>query len=539
VPLIFTFLASPLQQPPRTFYVSGKTQRLGRAALHPAIHAAEHPAKAAIIMAATGATIAYAELDTRSNQSARLLRQLGLKRGDVIATLFGNGPEVFITGWAAQRSGLLATAISNKLSAADIAYILKDSGARLLIVAQQFLPLAKAALDASNGITAYCWGEDTEFPDWRAAAANLPDTPIPDQSAGGDMLYSSGTTGRPKGVKPMLPDDTIDAETPLTRMGQALYGMGKDSVYLSTSPLYHAAPLRWALAVQKLGGTVIVMERFDPDEVLSLIERHRVTHATFVPTHFVRMLKQPSTERTAHKLDSLQAVIHAAAPCPKPVKQAMIDWFGPIVHEYYSGTESCGITAIDSHEWLKRPGSVGRAILGKVHIVADDGQELPAGEQGHVYFSDGPRFEYLNDPEKTAGAHNVLGWATLGDIGYLDADGYLYLTDRKGFMIISGGVNIYPQEIENALISHPAVFDVGVVGIPDDEMGERVVAVVQTVDPISDTVALAEELRQFARNELGALKTPKEFRFADEMPREPTGKLIKRRILADIETYRR
>lgn len=506
--------------------------------MHPATHAAEHPLKAAIIMGATGATIDYAELNARSNQSAHLLRQVGLKRGDVIATLFGNGPEVFIAGWAAQRSGLLTTAISNKLSAADITYILKDSGARLLIVSEQFLPLAKAALEAVNGITAYCWGKNAELPDWQAAAANLPHTPISDQSAGGDMLYSSGTTGRPKGVKPMLLEDAIDAETPLTRMGKALYGMGNDSVYLSTSPLYHAAPLRWALTLQKLGGTVIVMERFDPGEVLRLIERHHVSHATFVPTHFVRMLKQPLAERTAHNLGSLRAVIHAAAPCPKPVKQAMIDWLGPIIHEYYSGTESCGITAIDSHEWLKRPGSVGRAILGKAHIVADDGHELPPGEQGQIYFSDGPKFEYLNDPEKTASAYNELGWATLGDIGYLDGDGYLYLTDRKGFMIISGGVNIYPQEIENALITHPAVFDVGVVGIPDDEMGERVVAVVQAVGAVDDIVALAEELRQFSKKELGAIKTPKEFRFADELPREPTGKLIKRRILADIETYK-
>lgn len=489
-------------------------------------------------MASCGTTIDYAELEARSNQSAHLLRRLGLRRGDVIATLFGNGPEVFIIGWAAQRSGLFATAISNKLSPADIAYILQDSGAKLLIVGQEFASLAKAAFENLGSMAAWCWGKDAALPDWRVATAELPRTPIADQSAGSDLLYSSGTTGRPKGVKPILPDEAIDGPTPLMGMGAGLYAMGEDTVYLSTSPLYHAAPLRWAMTVQRLGGTVIVMDRFDPQEVLRLIERYRVTHATFVPTHFVRMLKQPEAVRTAYKLDSLKAAIHAAAPCPVSVKRAMIDWLGPIIHEYYSGTESCGITAIDTQEWLMRPGSVGRAILGKVHIVDDDGNALPAGAIGQVFFSDGPEFEYLNDPEKTASAHNALGWATLGDIGYLDADGFLYLTDRKGFMIISGGVNIYPQEIENVLIGHPAVFDVGVVGLPDDEMGERVVAVVQPASIIADPAALARELREYAKEALGPVKTPKEFRFANALPREPTGKLIKRRILADIDLYR-
>lgn len=505
--------------------------------MHPAIHADQDPSKPALIIAKSGEVINFAALESLSNQSAHFLRKLGLQRGDVVATLFGNGSEVFIIGWAAQRSGLFATAISNKLSAADVSYILKDSGAKLLVVSPEFLPLAKAALKNVEGVRAFCWGEDSELANWRTIASELPGTPISDQSAGTDMLYSSGTTGRPKGVKPTLPDESIDADTPLSRMGATLYQMDKDSIYLSTSPLYHAAPLRWALTVQKLGGTVIVMERFDPIEVLQLIEEYQVTHSTFVPTHFVRMLKVPEAERSSFCLDSLQAVIHAAAPCPKPVKQAMIDWIGPIIHEYYSGTESCGITAIDSHEWLERPGSVGRAILGNAHIVDDDGREVPAGEQGQVFFSDGPKFEYLNDPDKTASAHNALGWATLGDIGYLDTEGYLYLTDRKGFMIISGGVNIYPQEIENVLITHPAVYDVGVVGLPDDEMGERVVAVVQLVDPERCTRALAEELRTYVRQEIGGVKTPKEFRFATDLPREPTGKLIKRRILSEIDTY--
>lgn len=505
--------------------------------MHPSVHARTSPAKPALIMAPDGPSMDFAALDALSNQSAHQLRVLGMQRGDLVATLFENRPEVFIINWATQRSGLFATSISNKLSAADVAYILKDSGAKLLIVSAGLVELARAALALVPSIPAWCWEEGTPLESWQALSASQPVTAIADESAGTDLLYSSGTTGRPKGVKTYLPDPDICAETPLTGMGRSLYGMGSDTVYLSTSPLYHAAPLRWALTVQRLGGTVIVMERFDPVEVLRLIERHKVTHTTCVPTHFVRMLKLPEQERQAFDVSSLRAVIHAAAPCPKPVKQAMIDWFGPIIHEYYAGTETCGITAIDSPQWLAHPGSVGRAILGKVHIVGEDGAEQGPHEPGLIYFSDGPKFEYLNDPEKTASAHNEAGWATLGDIGYVDEEGYLYLTDRKNFMIISGGVNIYPQEIENLLITHPLVLDVGVVGLPDEEMGERVVAAVELKDPSTDHAIATRELLAFAREQLGPVKTPKEFRYADALPREPTGKLIKRRIIAEFDGY--
>ena len=371
--------------------------------MHPANHAARHPDKPAIIMGGTGESISFAELDARSNQSAHLLRTLGLKRGDVVATVFANAAEAFILGWAAQRSGLYQTAISCKLSARDMAYILRDSGARLLVVSPAYADLAREAVAAIPTLLTYRWtGSDARFADWSLAAGGYPETPIADESAGTDLLYSSGTTGRPKGVMPPLPTGAIDASTPLMRMGQALYGMGPDMVYLSSSPLYHAAPLRWAMAAQQLGGTVVVMERFEPGTALALVERHRVTHATFVPTHFVRMLKLPDTERLGHDLSSLRAVIHAAAPCPVPVKRAMIDWLGPIVHEYYSGTECCGITALSSEEWLQRPGSVGRAVLGKLHILDDQGLELAAGETGNVYFSDGPQFAYVKESVKTA-----------------------------------------------------------------------------------------------------------------------------------------
>ncbi|QQV77380.1 acyl-CoA synthetase [Sphingomonas aliaeris] len=498
--------------------------------MHPAIHAVRQPTKPAIVMAATGTTMTFAELEAASNAAAWHLRALGMRRGDVIATVFDNAAEVFVTGWATQRSGLYQTSISNKLGAADIAYILRDSGARLLIVSAAFADLAHVALAELPDLPGFRWtGADDRLADWSQAMQAQPKTRIADESPGTDLLYSSGTTGRPKGVMPVLPDGALEAATPLTRMGTALYGMGPDSMYLSTSPLYHAAPLRWAMAVQQLGGTVVVMERFDAEETLRLIERHRITHATFVPTHFVRMLKLPQEVRRRYDVSSLRAVIHAAAPCPIPVKHAMIDWFGPIVHEYYSGTESCGITALSSSEWLLKPGSVGKAVLGVVHIVDDEGRELPAGETGHVYFGDGPAFRYLNDPARTAQAHDRRGWATLGDIGRLDPDGYLFLTDRKSFMIISGGVNIYPQEIENVLIAHPAVADVAVIGLPDEDMGEIVVAVVQ---PAESVIApdLAATLTAFVRAQLGGVKTPRRIDFASALPREPTGKLMKRTL---------
>jgi long-chain acyl-CoA synthetase len=494
--------------------------------MHPATHATTSPDKIALHIAATGETLNYAELDALSNQSAWQLRAQGLRRGDVIATLFGNGPEVFILGWAAQRAGLYLTAISNKLSPADTAYIVSDSGAKLLVASDALGVLAESAA----AVPCFRWSA------WRDLAARQLATPIADESPGADLLYSSGTTGRPKGVMPALPEGAIDQPTALTGMGAHLYGMGPDTIYLSTSPLYHAAPLRWAMTVQRLGGTVIVTDRYDPEEALALIKRHRVTHATFVPTHFVRMLKLPGAVRTRYDVSSLRAAIHAAAPCPVPVKQAMIDWWGPILHEYYSGTESCGITALSSAEWLRKPGSVGRAVLGTIKIVGADGEVLPPGHEGQIYFADGPAFAYLNDPVKTAEAHNARGWATLGDIGRVDEEGYLFLTDRKGFMIISGGVNIYPQEIENLLVAHPKVADVAVIGAPDEEMGERVVAVIQPMRWEDAGPALAEELRTFARAALGGVKTPRVFDFRRELPREPTGKLLKKPLIAEYET---
>lgn len=503
--------------------------------MHPSMHAVTTPHKAAIIMAESGKAIDFATLEARSNQAAHGLRALGLQRGDVVATLFDNREEVLIFGLAAQRAGLYLTSVSNKFSSADIAYVVANSGAQMLLASDKYLPLAEQALSDRSAIPLFGWSSRSSIArSWTDMVAPLPTSPIADESPGMDMLYSSGTTGRPKGVKFPLPDGGIDHQTPLMTMGASLYGMGSDTVYLSTSPLYHAAPLRWAMTIHRLGGTVVIMERFDAERALEHIERYRVTHATFVPTHFVRMLKLPDDVRARYHHTSLLAVVHAAAPCPVPVKEAMIEWWGPILHEYYSGTEQCGITALSATEWLARPGSVGKAVLGVIKITDDDGNELPPDVEGNVCFADGPSFQYHNDPEKTAKAYDRNGWATLGDIGRLDEDGYLFLTDRKSFMIISGGVNIYPQEIENCLVTHPKVADAAVIGVPDEEMGERVVAIVQPAQGIVADPALGEELCSFVRSALGGVKTPRTFEFWSDLPREPTGKLMKRKLIDEF-----
>jgi len=501
-------------------------------ATHPLGHARRVPDKAACILADTGDVMTYAAMEASANQGARLMRELGLKRGDVVAVVLDNGFETFRIAWAAQRIGVFLTSLSTKSSVGDLAYILHDAGARLVIASDR---LAECVSDAAADldIVAFSITGQGGLRNWTQDRTALPDYPLDDAVPGTDMLYSSGTTGRPKGVRPSLPEGPLDEPTALLAMGRDLYGMNADTVYLSTSPLYHAAPLRWAMTVHRLGGTVVIMSKFDAEQALGLIERFRVTASTWVPTHFVRMLKLPAALRARYDMSSMTAAVHAAAPCPVPVKQAMIDWWGPIIHEYYSGTETCGITALSAQEWLEKPGSVGRAVLGKVRILDEQFREQPVGTTGDVFFSDGPAFAYHNDPEKTAKAHSPQGWATLGDIGRLDEDGYLFLTDRKGFMIISGGVNIYPQEIENLLITHPGVADVAVIGAPDEEMGERVVAVVQPTEWSEAGPALADALTRMARDQLGGVKTPRQIDFRPTLPREPTGKLLKRLIRDD------
>ena len=500
--------------------------------MHPTHHAKANPDKPAFIMAYSGETVTYGELEARSNQGAHLFRSLGLKAGDAVAFFIENHPRYYEALWAAQRSGLRFTCLSSKLTTGEVEYIVKDCGAKAFVTSLHLAEMALAVAPLIPGVALLMVGGTAgPYASFEDARAPFPTTPVADQMAGGAMLYSSGTTGRPKGVKRAgAVDPAIDAPNGLATIGQALYGWTPDTVYLSPAPLYHAAPLGWSMAVMALGGTVIMMERFDPEDSLRFIEQYKVTSAQWVPTHFVRMLKLPPEARARYDMSSLIAVFHAAAPCPVPVKEQMIAWWGPIVHEYYAGTEGNGFCIINSEEWLAHKGSVGRGMTAQVRICDDDGEPLPARAEGMVFFEGGGQFEYHGDPAKTADSRNKHGWTTLGDVGWVDEEGYLYLTDRKSFMIISGGVNIYPQELENLLITHPKVADAAVVGAPDEEMGEKVVAVIQPLDYADAGDALRAELMAFCRANLSGVKAPRQIDFSPELPRHPTGKLYKRLI---------
>jgi long-chain acyl-CoA synthetase len=499
--------------------------------MHPSVIASLTPDKPAVIMATSGETVSYAQLDARSNQGAQLFRQLGLQRGDVIALLLDNCPELFEIVWAAQRAGLYYVCISTRLTAAEVGFILDDSDAQVLIAGHDIAADIAAEADRS-GIGLFTLGHSADLSarDFLAERAALPATPIADESPGNDMLYSSGTTGQPKGIKPPLPEGALAETNGLTELGRSSYMMDERAIFLSPAPLYHAAPLRWCMSVQKLGGTVVVMEKFDAEDALALIEKHRVTHAQWVPTHFVRMLKLDDSVRARFDVTSLRTTFHAAAPCPVEVKQAMLRWWGPIIHEFYGGTEANGLTSISPQEWLERPGSVGRPVWGIPKICDEDDAALPPRSTGTIFFAEGAPFEYHNDPVKTAASRNRHGWTTIGDVGWLDEDGYLYLTDRKSYMIISGGVNIYPQEVEDQLILHPKVGDVAVFGAPDPDMGEKVVAVVQPVSWSEAGPHLATELLEWLRPRIGRHKIPRQIDFAEALPRTPTGKLLKREV---------
>jgi long-chain acyl-CoA synthetase len=498
----------------------------------PTWHAQHTPDAPAVIMGSTGETATYAELEDRSARLARALRTRGIADGGHVAILMENNRAFLEVAWAAQRSGLRYTAINTHLRPAEVQYVLDDCGADALVASQAMAGVV-AGLDLSQVSTRVsAAGDLAGFEGYDEVLAAAGPGGLTSQREGREMLYSSGTTGRPKGVRKPLPGTAFgdpSAAPVLVAQGIAAVGLGPASVYLSPAPLYHSAPLVYSMSVQRLGGTVVVMEQFDPRECLEIIERHRVTHAQFVPTMFVRMLRLPREERERHDTSSLRLVLHAAAPCPVTVKRQMLDWWGPIIHEYYAGTEDIGNSYITAAEWLAHPGSVGRPTA-ECHIVGEDGQDLPPGEPGVVFFAGGRPFAYHNDPAKTASITNDRGWRTLGDIGYLDEDGYLYLTDRQAHMIISGGVNIYPQEAENVLAGHPAVADVAVIGVPDAEMGEAVKAVVQCVDPAAAGPGLEAELIAYCRADLATYKCPRSVDFTGELPREPNGKLYKRRL---------
>jgi long-chain acyl-CoA synthetase len=499
--------------------------------LHPTHHARTTPDKPAVIMAGNGEVETYRELEDRSNQVAQLFRALGLKAGDHIALMLENHPRYFDICWGAQRSGLIYTAMSTRLTEGEVSCIVDDCGARAVIASRAMAGAVQHLPAACRGVASWLMLDGT-IDGWTAFEPTVdarPATRIADEIAGGDMLYSSGTTGRPKGVFVPPQERAIDAANAMTDIMSKLYGVNAGSIYLSPAPLYHAAPLRFTMAVQRLGGTVVVMEHFDAEAYLRLVEHHRITHTQLVPTMFVRMLKLPEEARLRHDVSSLRCAIHAAAPCPVPVKEQMIAWWGPVLWEYYAGTEGNGITIVNSEQWLTHKGTVGRAVVGELRICDDEtGELLPPGQSGTVYFANGRPFEYHNDPAKTAGSTHPQGWTTLGDVGYADAEGYLYLTDRKAYMIISGGVNIYPQEAENVLINHPQVADCAVLGVPNEEFGEEVKAVVQPRDMAEAGPALEQALIAYCREHLSHIKCPRSVDFEAELPRHPTGKLYKR-----------
>jgi acyl-CoA synthetase (AMP-forming)/AMP-acid ligase II len=501
--------------------------------MFPGAHAAATPDKPATIMGGTGEVVTYRQLDAEANRVSQLFRSLGLQPGDHVAFCLENHPRFLALAWGAHYAGLYYTAMSSRLTTDELAYIIEDCGARAFVTSAYKADQASELLTTLAPSVARFMldGAIEGYDSYDDALTGQPEAPLPeDRVEGRDMLYSSGTTGRPKGVEVALPGTPLGSPEPVYLALAGLYGATADSVYLSPAPLYHAAPLRFSMAVHRLGGTVVVMEHFDAAQALALIERHRVTHSQWVPTMFIRMLKLPAEVRNRHDLSSLQVAIHAAAPCPMGVKEQMIEWWGPILHEYYAGTEGNGFVYCNSEDWLAHKGTVGRALLGAVHILDEEGNELPTGEAGTIYFAGGPEFAYHNDPEKTAASFDPAGrgWTTLGDVGYLDDDGYLYLTDRKAYMIITGGVNVYPQEAENVLAMHPKVADVAVLGVPNDEFGEEVKAVVEPLSMDEAGPALERELVAYCRQHLADVKCPRSVDFRPELPRHPTGKLYKR-----------
>jgi len=498
--------------------------------LYPTYFAKKTPDKPAFKMCATGEVVSYSQLEQRSNQGARALRGLGVDIGDHIVILMENRRAFLEICFSADRSGIYFTTISTYLTIDEIIYIIQDCKAKVIITSGYFSKIAKEIKDKIGPGPNFLIvdGEIDGYQSWEQLCARQPIRPITDEMQGLDMLYSSGTTGRPKGIKWELTGEPPGNKTMLIDLLCGLFGYDQHTRYLCPAPLYHAAPLRHSMTTIKVGGSVFVMDRFDAQGSLEIIEQEKITHAQWVPTMFIRMLKLGPKVYRQYDISSLKVAVHAAAPCPIDVKEKMIAWWGPKIHEYYAGTENNGFCAIDTPQWLKHKGSVGKAILGTIRICDENGKEVPSGQEGEVYFSDGHDFSYHNDPEKTNACRNQKGWTTLGDIGMVDDEGFLYLTDRKSFVIISGGVNIYPQEVENTIIAHPEVADVAVIGVPNAEFGEEVKAVVQPIAMSMAGASLAEEIIEFCKKRLSKIKCPRSVDFMEKLPRQPTGKLFKR-----------
>jgi long-chain acyl-CoA synthetase len=500
--------------------------------MYPGKHAIESAAKPAFIMAESGESVTYGELEARANRLAHLLRAHGLKRLDHYAIFMENNSRYLEACGAGERAGLYYTCINSYLTAEELAYIVNNCEAKALITSRAKLAVAQAALKDCPGVTLKLVVDDATgdgFINLAEAAAAHPATRLADESLGTPMLYSSGTTGRPKGILRPLPEQPPTRQLALFDFLQKLWRYREGMIYLSPAPLYHSAPQAAVCLAVRHGATVIIMEHFEPEQYLALVEKYRVTHSQLVPTMFSRMLKLPAEVRKRHDLSSLEIAIHAAAPCPVQVKEQMIEWWGPIIHEYYGATEGLGFTACDSAEWLAHRGSVGRVLLGDLHILDDAMRPCAKGVPGTIWFKTATPFVYFNDPERTASTRSADGsMSTVGDVGYVDDDKFLYLTDRATFMIISGGVNIYPQECENLLITHPNVMDAAVFGVPNADLGEEVKAVVQPVPGAIPGPALAGELIAYCHAHLASMKCPRSIDFEVELPRLPTGKLYKR-----------
>ncbi len=504
--------------------------------MYPGTYAATTPDKSAVVMAGSGETLSYKELDDRSARLAQYLYAAGLRPGDHVSIFMENNIRYFEFYWAAVRSGLYFTTINRYLQPDESAYIVSDSASKAVFasVAVSELVADLPGLCPDCDIWLACDGPIDGWERYEDAVADQPAEPLAEQPRGEMMLYSSGTTGRPKGIKRPIGEHQIDdpdGAGAVVALGQGLFGMNADTVYLSPAPLYHSAPLGFCTSTQALGGTVVVMEKFDPAEALAHIDTYKITHSQWVPTMFSRMLKLPPEQLEGFDWSTHKVAIHAAAPCPIEVKKQMFELWGPIIYEYYAGTEVNGFVFCPPQAWLDHPGTVGQSILGTIHICDDEGNELPNGESGAIYFErEEMPFEYHNAPDKTKDSQHPdhPNWSSLGDVGYIDDEGFLFLTDRKAFMIIAGGVNIYPQEIEDCLIMHPKVADVAVFGVPNEDLGEEVKAVVQPAEGEEASDALATELLAFARDNIANYKVPRSLDFRDELPRLPTGKLYKR-----------
>ncbi|QQN75281.1 AMP-binding protein [Croceicoccus sp. YJ47] len=489
---------------------------------HPRRWALEQPDRIAISYPSLDVNISYRTLDERANKAAHFMRAQGLERGDNIALLIENTPVFHEICWAAHNAGLYYTAISWRFRSDEIIHILKNSGARILfytaqqreIVAQIKGRLAIRFVDVTD--QTYC--------------DDLPANPIGDESRGSDMLYSSGSTGMPKGIKQILPDSSIDGLSKMFAVYADRYDWNEETVYLMPCPIYHSGPMRFTMAMQHIGARIVIMEKFDAVEALRLVEKERINWAHWVPTMLVRIMKLPKAVRDGFDLSSLRGIVHGAAPIAPDIKRQAIEYFGPILEESYGGTEGNGLTLISSHEWLNHPGSVGRPFLGSIHILDDAGRELPAGEIGTVWFSGGPEFEYHGQPDRTREAFDTTGRSTIEDVGYLDKDGYLYLTGRLKNMVISGGVNVYPQEAENALMLHDGVADACVFGVPDDDMGEVLHAAIQPLDQTANREELEADLRRWCRSRLASIKLPRSYEFRETLPRHDTGKIYVRHL---------